>query len=366
MFVSFDDGRNWQSMDLNLPPVPVTDLKIAQGDLVAATQGRGFWIFDHLSIVRQAEAGLADEALHLFSPEPTEMLRSGGRGGANQGKNPSSGVVLTYYIAEEHDDALTIDIRDGSGNIVRSYSSEERDFERCIIGNMDQRIPFEVQYPKKEAGINQWVWNMRFDGLHCLDDVKLFAGFAGATVTPGRYSATVSVGGVDSSADFVLLSDPRSVASEDEYAFVAAKREEVTDLLNQLLDSLAAARKSRSQVQALMAEFPDDASLQEAGESAVDRLTAWENTVTQTQYGTYEDEDSMPPMLDVHIRHVLDVIDRAGAPVSEGSLQRLTDLDFQWQDRRSELRDIENTDLAAVNDWARDNGILHVTPPGEL
>jgi hypothetical protein len=71
-------------------------------------------------------------------------------------------------------------------------------------------------------------------------------------------------------------------------------------------------------------------------------------------------------MLDVHIRHVLDVIDRAGAPVSEGSLQRLTDLDFQWQDRRSELRDIENTDLAAVNDWARDNGILHVTPPGEL
>ena len=256
MYISFDDGGNWQSMDLNLPPVPVTDLKIAQGDLVAATQGRGYWIFDHLSVVRQAETGLADEALHLFSPKPTEMLRAGGRGGANEGKNPPSGVVLTYYIAEEHDDPLSIDITDGAGNVVRTYSSEEGDFERCIIGNMDQRIPFEVHYPKKEAGINQWVWDMRFNGLNCLDDVKLFAGFGGATVIPGRYTVTVSIAGEQSSADFVLLPDPRAVASDDEYRFVAEKRREVTNLLNELLDSLAAARKSRGQVQALMAEFP--------------------------------------------------------------------------------------------------------------
>ena len=366
MFVSFDDGDNWQSIDLNLPPVPITDLKVAQGDLVAATQGRGYWVFDHLSVVRQAEAGLADKPLHLFSPEPTEMLRSGGRGGANEGKNPPSGVVLTYFIAEEHDDPLSIEITDSEGSIVRTYSSEEGDFERCILGNMDQRIPFEVHYPEKEAGINQWVWDMRFNGLNCIDDVKLFAGFGGATVIPGRYTATVSIGGEQSSADFVLLPDPRSVASEDEYRFVADRRQEVTDLLNELLDSLAAARKSRSQVQALMAEFPDDAALQEAAESAVERLTAWENTVTQTQYGTYEDEDSMPPMLDVHIRHVLDVIDRAGAPVSEGSLLRLSDLEFQWRDRQEELRGINNSDLAAVNEWARDNGIPHVTAPVEL
>ena len=146
---------------------------------------------------------------------------------------------------------------------------------------------------------------------------------------------------------------------------MAAKRRESTDLLNELLDSLAAARKSRDEVEALMVSFPEDDELQALGESAVERLTAWENTVTQTQYGTYEDEDSMPPMLDVHIRHVLDVIDRAGAPVSEGSLQRLSDLDFQWQDRRAELRSIANSDLEAINDWARQNRVLHVSQPGE-
>jgi hypothetical protein len=230
---------------------------------------------------------------------------------------------------------------------------------------MDQRIPFEVEYPEKAQGINQWVWDMRYGGLHCVDDVKLFAGFEGASVIPGNYRVTVSIAGLESTADFVLLPDPRTEASEADYRFVAEKRREVTDLLNELLDDLAAARKSRDEVEALMASFPEDDELQSLGASAVERLTAWENTVTQTQYGTYEDEDSMPPKLDVHIRHVLDVIDRAGAPVSEGSLQRLSDLEFMWQDRKSDLRSIANSDLEAINDWARQNRVLHVSRPGE-
>jgi photosystem II stability/assembly factor-like uncharacterized protein len=365
MFVSFDDGDNWQSMDLNLPPVPVTDLAIRQGNLVAATQGRGFWVLDNLSVVRQANAELARKPLHLFTPEPTPMIRGGGRSGADEGKNPPSGAVLSYYIADEQEGPLAIEISDSDGNIVRSYSSEEGDFERCIISNMDQRIPFEVHYPKADEGINQWAWDMRRAGLHCVEDVKLFAGFGGATVIPGTYRVRVSVGDAESSADLTLLPDPRVEASGEDYRFLAGKRREVTNLLNELLDSLAAARKARSQVKTLLAEFPEDAELQALGESAVERLTVWENLVTQTQYGTYEDEDSMPPMLDVHIRHVLDVIDRAGAPVSEGSLQRLSDLEFEWQDRKSDLREISSSDLDAVNDWARESGVAHITQPGE-
>ena len=107
----------------------------------------------------------------------------------------------------------------------------------------------------------------------------------------------------------------------------------------------------------------DVEGLQLAGESAIDRLTEWENEVTQTQYGTYEDEDSMPPMLDVHIRHVLDVVDQAGAPVAAGSLQRLDDLKAQWAQRKAELADVAATDIATVNDWASANGVPHATLP---
>ena len=365
MFVSFDDGDHWQSLDMNLPPVPITDLKIRQGNLVAATQGRGFWILDNLSVIRQATEDIGEKPLHLFTPEPTVLTRRRGSAGANAGPNPPSGAVLSYYIADEVEGPLTIDISDAEGNLVRRYSSEEGDFERCIISNMDQRLPFEVEYPSGDQGLNQWAWNMRFTGLNCIEDVKLFAGFGGATVIPGTYRVRAAVGEHESSADLVLLPDPRVEATPEDYEFVAQKRREATVMLNDLLDSLSAARKARGQVQALLEDFPESAALQVAGESAVARLTEWENKVTQTQYGTYEDEDSMPPMLDVHIRHVLDVIDRAGAPVSEGSLERLSDLDYEWQDRKSELRAIVNSDVAEVNEWARENGVLHVTRPGE-
>ena len=242
MFVSFDDGDNWQSLDLNLPPVPITDLKIRHDNLVAATQGRGFWILDDLNVIRQSEPALADRPVHLFSPKPTPMVRTGSRRGANEGQNPPSGAVLSYYVAQEQDGPLTIRIDDSDGNLVRSYSSEEGDFERCIIGNMDQRIPFEVHYPALEQGINQWTWDMRFTGLNCIEDVKLFAGFGGATVTPGTYRVTVAVGGAESSADLVLLPDPRVEASPEDYEFLAQKRAEATAMLNDLLDSTVRSR----------------------------------------------------------------------------------------------------------------------------
>jgi photosystem II stability/assembly factor-like uncharacterized protein len=364
MYVSFDAGDNWQSLDLNLPPVPITDLTIRQDDLVAATQGRGFWVLDDLPVIRQANDDLADKPLHLFSPGEVAMVRGSRRPArANEGSNPSRGVTLSYYVADEQNGPLSIEIIDESGNVIRRYSSEEGDFERCIIGNMDQRIPFEVEYPTVEPGMNQWTWDMRHDGLNCIDDVALFAGFGGASVTPGNYQVLITVGDSQSTASVLLTPDPRSDASAEDYEFLAARLAEVTGLLNELLDSLDAARTARSQTESLLADYPDVEGLQLAGESAIDRLTQWENQVTQTQYGTYEDEDSMPPMLDVHIRHVLDVVDAAGAPVAAGSLQRLDDLKVQWAERKSELADITATDIATVNDWASNNAVPHATPP---
>ncbi len=363
MFVSFDGGESWQSLELNLPPVPITDLTIRQGNLVAATQGRGFWVLDDLSVLRQADNDLVAHALYLFQPPPTPMVRFGG-GGANSGRNPPSGVVLSYFIAEDQDAPLKIEITDTNGHVVREYSSQEGDFQRCILGNMDQRLPFQVRYPQKKRGLNQWVWDMHRNGLHCIDDVKLFAGFDGASVVPGTYQVRISQGESETHADVTLLPDPRAEATPAEYAFLDGKLQEVTDLLNTLLHRLEDARKARGQIQELLQEHGDANELRTAGESAITRLTDWENLVTQTQYGTYEDEDSMPPRLDVHIRYLLDVIDGAGAPVSSGSLQRLEDLKAQWNQMERELEAIASSDIAAVNAWALDNGIAFVAAPG--
>lgn len=362
MFVSFDHGGNWQSLELNLPPVPITDLTIRRGNLVAATQGRGFWVLDDLTVVRQADDDLAGEPLHLFAPPATPMIRFGG-GGGDEGRNPPSGVTLSYYIADHHDTPLSIEITDADGTVVRNYSSEEGEFERCILGNMDQRLPFQVHYPSRKKGLNQWTWDMRRNGLHCIDNVKLFAGFGGASVIPGEYHVRIAIGDAETDADLFLLPDPRNDATPADYAFLDGRLQEVTDLLNELLRRLQAVREARGQIEALLQAHGDAVELRTDGESAIRRLTDWVNLVTQTQYGTYEDEDSMPPMLDVHIRYLLDVMDRAGAPVSAGSLQRLEDLKAQWSEREAELDAIISSDIATVNAWARNNNVAHVSTP---
>ena len=363
MHVSFDDGQNWQSFKHNLPPVPVTDLMIRQNDLVAATQGRGFWVFDDLSPIRQMQNVPAKKELHLFQPGKTEMLRRRGRRRASEGKNPPLGVVLNYHIAAEHEGPLTIEISDSEGNPVRRYSSEKGDFERCILSNMDQRIPFKVKYPAKAQGANQWVWNLRRDGLHCIDDIRLFEGFAGAYVLPGTYTAKVSIGDFEDATTLTLLPDRRVPASAAEFAGVEARIVEMTNMMNQMLHGIEDLRKSREQINALLADHPGADDLQQIGNSAVERLTAWERKTLQVDYETYEDEDNLPPRMVKQVRHLLDVIDDAGPPIASGALERLGDLQTQWAGLQSELAAIVSSDIAAVNDCARKHSVAHVSDP---
>jgi len=363
MYVSFDDGDHWQSLELNLPPVPVTDLAIRQDDLVAATQGRSFWVLDDLSALRQARDDMADKQLHVFAPAPVEIIKGRVRPRAFEGMNPPRGIVLNYHIRDEHEGPLTIEITDSDGNSVRSYSSEESDFERCIIANMDQRKPFEVEYPAKEQGANKWVWDLRRDGLHCIDDIRLFEGFAGAYVMPGTYLAHISIGDAEDTATLTVVADRRVEAISSDFAEVENRIVEMTALMNELLDGLAAIRKSRAQIEALLADFPDAEPLQRSGAGAVARLSNWETNVLQVEFETYEDEDNLPGKLVKQVRHLLDVIDDAGPPLAAGALERLEDLKQEWANLQAELREISASDIVAVNAWARTNAVKHVTPP---
>mgnify|MGYP001813051148 FL=1 len=364
MYVSFDDGEHWQTLDVELPVVPITDLMVRQGDLVAATQGRGFYVLDDLEPLRQASDDLADKPLHLFTPGDTEMMRASTRGpGRFEGPNPARGVVLNYYIRDEHEGPLSIEIRNSDGQIVRSFSSEEGDFESCIIGNMDQRLPFEVEYPSFDQGANRWVWDLRGDGLECIDDVKIFEGFNGAFVPPGKYAATIRIGDAEDSAELTLLPDRRVDATPAQFAEVDDRVAELTDMLNGILGGIASIRKSRSELEAMIADNPDAPELLAAAESAVARLSDWEKKAYQVDFETYEDEDNLPGKLLKQTRHLLVVVDGSGPPVAAGALERLADLRNEWQALQRELANIHSTDIAAVNQWARENAIQHIATP---
>jgi photosystem II stability/assembly factor-like uncharacterized protein len=364
MFVSYDDGGKWEALDLNLPPVPITDLTLRQDKLVAATQGRGFWVLDDLFVVRQAAVDFTSGALHVFAPGPGVLGSHRGRRGQFEAANPADGVTLYYYLAEESKQPVHIDILDDSGRTVRSYTGEEGDFERCQMANMDPRLPLEFEYPAAKKGLNKWTWDLKRQGLKCTPDITLFAGFDGPHVAPGRYSARVSVGKSEQTVAFDVKLDPRIQATDEQIRFWSQTLGEVENLVNASLTGLEEIRQSRKQIEALMTAYADDATLQTTGAAAVKAINAWDHEIIQVRHQTYEDEDAWETMLAGQLRYLMDVIDDTGAPVTGGALLRLDDLKAEWSQRQQELQSINADYIDVINDWARQKGIPYVTSPG--
>lgn len=367
MYISFNDGRNWQSFDLNLPAVPITDLRAREDGLAVATQGRSFWVLDDLWTVRQAANNLADKPLHLYTPPTWAMGKPRSRPGNFEGANPSPNVPLYYHIRDEvgEDTELKIEILNAGGEVVRTMSSVEGDQERCEKSNEEPRIPIEHKYASTNQGFNRWSWNMRSEDIPCIDDILIHAGFNGPTVPPGRYVARLTLGDASSEASFELVNDPRSFATEAQIADWANTLADVKVLLVESLRTLDGARKARRQIGALM-EAHDDEQLHFLGERAIEGINAWEEKITQLKHETYEDEDAWATMFDGQIRYLMDVIDSSGAPVTEGMRIRQADLTELWENLEGEMGDINEEYIEKINEWARERREPYVvTPSGD-
>jgi photosystem II stability/assembly factor-like uncharacterized protein len=202
MFISFDNGGHWQSFQLNLPNVPITDIKLHQKDLVVSTQGRAFWILDNISSLHQITPQMTTTDVHLFHP----------RDGYRTRVNPNLlGPTIEYYLPNAPAGPVTIEILDAKGTILNSYNSdtpvptgrgrggaaagaEPEDPDAAPAGRRAAPPP----RPTKLAGLNRLVWDVRNQ--------------AGVIVPPGRYQARLKVGAAALTEAFNLLIDPRVAA----------------------------------------------------------------------------------------------------------------------------------------------------------
>jgi len=370
MFVSFDDGDNWHSLDLNLPPVPITDLSVRQGTLVAATQGRGFWVLDDLFMVQAAADGIEEEPVQVFTAAQTvDFDNRGWRGDDFEAKNPVSGVRIYYLldeaVAEGTEEPLQIEILDAEGQIVRHFQSTESEQERCQLRNSDPRRPYKPSYPPAKKGLNHWNWRGDAQPFSCVNDITLFAGFRGPPVPAGRYTARVTANGHSAEADFDWLHDPRQEASEGELREWHARMDETALLLDDVLTGLNELRSAREQTRKLMANNPDDELLQETGAAIVEAVNAWDHAVIQPHHETLEDEDAWETMLAGQIRFLLDVIAHTGAPVTQGALDRLADLKSEHEQLMAQKDRILGEQVEALNRRAKEQGLPYVAPQAE-
>jgi photosystem II stability/assembly factor-like uncharacterized protein len=270
IYVSYDDGGNWQRLGGTLPVVPIHDLIIKDAEMVVATHGRSFWILDDVTPFRQIAAGMNGDAAHLFAPRPTVRVRvHKGFGGApvegmvnhghaatsvvsytttkrpdgttrnvyvNAGANPPHGVVIQYYLPEQPTDTLTVTIKDAAGDAIRTFTSAAKE------GNEGERAP-------ALAGVNHLLWDMRYSGVPNLDaaDLNVWERPDGPMVLPGAYTAELTIGDRTLVQPIEILGDPRITATEQELT-------EQRDLLLQIRDRLAETQRAVGRIRTVRSQ----------------------------------------------------------------------------------------------------------------
>jgi len=231
VYFSPNDGESWQSLALNLPLVPVRDLVFKDGDIVAATHGRAFYILDNVSSLEQMSQNVLSSDAHLFRPDDHVLSagrggffggfgRGGGRGGSPTtavhptGENPPSGLVVQYWLKAPVK-TVTLEFMDAAGKVIHTYSTDTKiQPEPERRGGRSGRFGGfgGASRPENKAGVNTFTgWNMRYPDAHGFNGMVLWAaGTTGPMAPPGTYQVRLTVdGNAVSTQDFKLLPDPR-------------------------------------------------------------------------------------------------------------------------------------------------------------
>jgi hypothetical protein len=260
MFISFDNGRQWQPFQLNLPRTAVTDLRVHRQDLVVSTQGRSFWILDNLSALHQATPQVSAAAAYLFAPRESIRYRySGGFSGiegarapaADQPEFPAMGAAIEYWLGGAPAGPVTLEIRDPRGTLVRRFSSEGPGETARPAAEPGMRRPvLEIDgTPRLPArrGVNRFTWDYRWPGAWATNPQA--RGRNGPMAVPGTYTIRLTVGDWSAEAPLVVHADPRvtqdgvtQAVFEDQLAHNLAARDLVSEV-NQLVDRVRTARQ---------------------------------------------------------------------------------------------------------------------------
>jgi len=306
MFVSFDNGRHWQSLQQNLPNTPVTDIRVHRKDLVLATMGRSFWIMDNVTLLHQLatrhELVMRSEA-YLFQPREAYRVRYSPTNSApDQPHYPPPGAAIDYYLAGEPAAALTLGITDARGNIVRTFTAQGGTQAAASSGPtmMGRRgggagAPFA-----KREWHNRFVWDLRHAGA---------GGAAGPLVVPGSYQVRLSAGEWSQTRPLEVRIDPRAAAA----GVAVADLQEQLDLSLKVRDAVADARALAAKLaEARRAAQPGSGNAK-ALQALVDRVVTADVVYPQ-------------PMLADQLSNIARMIGQADQKVGRDAFVRFDDL----------------------------------------
>jgi photosystem II stability/assembly factor-like uncharacterized protein len=426
MYVSWNDGGRWEPLQLNLPIVPVTDLTIKQGDLIAATQGRGFWVLDGLDLLRQLPADYG-KGVQLFTPASTWRINTGngfddgdGPPPLGQGENPPSGAAVYYWLPDVRPgQTARIEILDKSGAVLRTFEGKAEDqaakdqkaeagedkekesrekaeaaqnpAQKPEVGNPEKdpakrdkekqderkkKKDEEAQKPTVQKGLNRFVWDLR---------QKQGAGFPGLImwsgqppqppVVPGDYQVRLTLletgkPDVVKTAPIRVLADPRSKTTQADLEAQSAFLLEVRDKLNETHDAIRRIREVRAQLDGMRERLADQEGNQDANDELLDAAKALDKKMTAVEEALYQTKNRSPQdPLNFPIR-LNDKLNALATSAGRGDY-RPTDQQVAIKNRLTaaidaeltKLREIWEKDLPAFNELARTKSVAAVIVP---
>lgn len=391
VFVSLDDGATWERFNQNLPVVPVYDMLIKEGDLVAATHGRSFWILDDLSPLRGLKDEVVQAAAHLFAPRPTirpwqpwsvNLFRGPGKnymmalGSAvtfyedksesgertrkmlDAGENPPYGVIVYYLLHDQPDQDITLTFLDAAGQEIKTFSSKAKEdgAEKKTGALEDPRLPVEV-------GLNRFMWDMRYpDALKVPGDLTTESTLVGPLAAPGQYQAQLKVGDQVYRESFELRLDPRVTASQAELDAQFELWVKIRDKVSETHEAINKLRRVRQQVQNWV-EYLDQSDnlkgqlelkpIKEAAEALREKLSAVEKELIQTEAKTSSDRLRLRARLNAKLIALTSVVSGADAAPPKQAYEVFEYLSKQVDEQLTRLESLLETDLAAFNDMLK-------------
>ena len=420
VYASFDDGLNWASLRRNLPLVPVHDLKIKDGDLLAGTHGRSFWVMDNIAALRQVSPTMLTATAHLFKPNDAWRTDWGGgffaqmaeaAGAATIGANPPGGARFQYWL-KDPGQTVKFEFLDATGKVITGFTSDQdpdtqadsirlegvkaaaidslvtkagfsRDSALKVttarfanpqaaaaaldFDEIASRVPRPVRVPNKK-GINTFGWNMRYPDAARFDGMIMWAGNVnGPMAPPGAYAVRMTVGPVTQTYPFRIKKDPRSDATDadlqSQFKMLLAIRDRTTDA-NMAVRSV---RNMRWQVADRAPRLSGQPSIefQSLANDMMAELTTAEQEVYQTKNQSSQDPLNYPIKLNNQIAALAGTVGSGEYRPTQQAQQAFTMLSSKLEVQLVAVKKSMDSHLPRMNAILKAAGLPELTPSTE-
>ena len=365
IYISWNGGTTWETFQLNLPIVPITDLMVHKGDLLVATSGRSFWVLDDLGLLSQYKSN-ADET-KLYQPEESIYGFWGSPLSGNNpnfdgtnsftGINPANGVVIYYELPElKKEDNISLDIKNSKGELIRTISSvKDVNYKRYDGG------PPPAPTLSKNKGLNRFVWDMRYPIMPGVPNVYIEASYNGHVVSPGTYTISLKVGNdTFSTTNAMIVKNPT-------YETVSGQYETYDSFMSSMENSLTKMHLKVNQLKAVQVQIKkittdlkskdENESLIKAGNDLVAQLIVWDEDMIQRKSKAYDDVENFPNKFTAEYMFLINQTESPIPRVNQSSRDRKTELDSQWITLKSRANTFINSAIPEFNKKLWEAGI---------